>query len=334
MPTSVAHLVREALSAVLPKKTTDDVLERVGADQATADERIDLTLGPRSIDQELLRTTGNPCLPIQLARAVPVTLLEPYVHLFGDQPDMRGRMLLSQWLNPTFLSHVRPRLVVTNDEACYRQQWHGGTSWALECFLGALSFRSLRKFNPSVPFRRIELPGPEEGRRAEAENFYGCHVEFGFSHHAMVFDAAHLDEPHQGHGPANHLRQWALDLRKQLEMGDPLAQLERRYREAVTRGCADQPAVALHLGLPVTDLKHLLRNVGVSHHDLLDDARRFVTMRLLVTESGSSVQEVARSIGMAGKAVLIRAFHRWLGLSPGQFRERYAYHNAWWLSVV
>jgi AraC-like DNA-binding protein len=203
----------------------------------------------------------------------------------------------------------------------------------MECFAGALAFRSMRRFHPGQKLIEVRLTGPEDGRREAASRYYDCPVQFGCLEHALIFDARLLDETYIGLGPANHLREWAIEQRRELEQSDPLASLERRYRQAVANGCGHPQSVADHLGISIHELRHQIRQSGSAHRELLDDARRWVSMRLLLTED-TSVDAIAKIVGFANKRVLHRSLQRWLGITPGEFRKVYAFHNAWWLAAV
>ena len=55
--------------------------------------------------------------------------------------------------------------------------------------------------------------------------------------------------------------------------------------------------------------------------ELLDEVRRELALHL-VTESRSSVQEIAAAVGYADPAVVSRAFQRWTGTTVTAQRRR------------
>jgi AraC-like DNA-binding protein len=85
-------------------------------------------------------------------------------------------------------------------------------------------------------------------------------------------------------------------------------------------GC-EMSSIARLLGNHPRTLRRRLKEEGTSFQVLLDDARREHAMRLLQT---ASVTEVALSLGFSETSAFTRAFRRWVGLPPREYRARHA----------
>jgi AraC-like DNA-binding protein len=101
------------------------------------------------------------------------------------------------------------------------------------------------------------------------------------------------------------------------------SELLRRFLEAcVPVRIPSMSAAAKELGISARSLRRHLSKEGVSYRILLQEALERSAMRML-SESGRSVQETAYAIGFSDPAAFHRAFKRWKGVTPKQFRDEW-----------
>jgi len=86
-------------------------------------------------------------------------------------------------------------------------------------------------------------------------------------------------------------------------------------------GRSDIDGVAQVLGLGVQGLQRRLREKGFTYREIVDAARHARAVRLLV-ETRLSVFEIALSLGYETHAAFTRAFTRWEGCAPSEYRRR------------
>ena len=77
--------------------------------------------------------------------------------------------------------------------------------------------------------------------------------------------------------------------------------------------------VARGLGMSRQTLYRRLRDEGVTFEEILEAKRRQLAMRFLGLDQ-LSVKAVAYKLGFSDPAAFSRAFKRWTGMSPSQFR--------------
>lgn len=77
---------------------------------------------------------------------------------------------------------------------------------------------------------------------------------------------------------------------------------------------------AHRLCLSPRTLQRRLREEGTSHHEVIDDARRYLASRML-SQSGLCIAEVAFALGFSEPGALHRAFKRWTGMTPSEYRR-------------
>lgn len=78
--------------------------------------------------------------------------------------------------------------------------------------------------------------------------------------------------------------------------------------------------IASHLGISVATLHRRLRAENTSFKSLLDE-RAKSHAGYLISQKTLSVATIARRLGYAETACLTRAFYRWFGMSPRQYRS-------------
>jgi AraC-like DNA-binding protein len=80
------------------------------------------------------------------------------------------------------------------------------------------------------------------------------------------------------------------------------------------------PAVAAILGLQPRTLNRLLGRTGTSFNHVLADAQ-YETARRMLRDPTMSILSVAWSLGYADASAFSRAFHRWSGMTPTEWRK-------------
>ncbi|MSR15447.1 MAG: AraC family transcriptional regulator [Gammaproteobacteria bacterium] len=80
-------------------------------------------------------------------------------------------------------------------------------------------------------------------------------------------------------------------------------------------------AVADDLHLAPRTLIRRLRRLGTTYQEIMDDFLRSRAVELLANDH-AKIKEVAAALGFTNPANFGKAFKRWFGAAPGQFRER------------
>lgn len=108
---------------------------------------------------------------------------------------------------------------------------------------------------------------------------------------------------------------------RQLEAGDPLIKRALWALPLKEGGYADAETLARRLGIAERSLQRELQARGVSYRALLERTRE-QQARDLLTSTDLSVEKIAMTLGYSELAVLSRAFKRWTGVSPSDFRAQ------------
>ncbi|MFT3923950.1 MAG: AraC family transcriptional regulator ligand-binding domain-containing protein [Myxococcales bacterium] len=140
---------------------------------------------------------------------------------------------------------------------------------------------------------------------------------------AVVFDRALLKTPLKESNQRLHavLRRHADSLLSELP---PLDLLTGRVRELVLQllpvGKSDVRYAAERLNMSRRTLARRLKTEGASYREVVEEARHTLARRYLALPN-LDVKEIAFLLGYSETAAFSRAFRRWAGQSPLQYRE-------------
>jgi AraC-like DNA-binding protein len=155
------------------------------------------------------------------------------------------------------------------------------------------------------------------------ERFFGGAVQFGAAATTMRFAPGQLD---QAIGPGQPELARYLAAHAERLIGDlppPRASVVTQVRDVLARdlavGIATQAEVARKLALSGRTLQRRLAEAGTTFQDVLDEVRASAARRLL-RDRALAVSEVAFSLGYAELSSFYRAFRRWTGQTPIDWR--------------
>jgi AraC-like DNA-binding protein len=87
------------------------------------------------------------------------------------------------------------------------------------------------------------------------------------------------------------------------------------------RGSPDIEVVASAVGVSVRTLQRRLRQLGTSYADVARQVRCDAALRMLRSRE-RTIGQIARTLGYADHPHFTRAFLRWMGVTPREFRRR------------
>jgi AraC-like DNA-binding protein len=187
-------------------------------------------------------------------------------------------------------------------------------SWIVQ--LGAVAARPLATAAVHIEFERTSYA-------ARYEAFFSRPVEFGAEYNQLRLDQATLALRNPEHCPGT----W----RQLLELCE--AELDSRtrtrsVRERVTQLLGpmlkgqepDLTQIAGKLQLPPWTLRRKLEEEGTSYRAILNDTRRDLAMAY-IRDTSSAFGEIAWLLGFSSAEAFQRAFKRWSGQTPGEYRR-------------
>lgn len=175
---------------------------------------------------------------------------------------------------------------------------------------------------------RVSFAHPRPAHAREYALMFSEHLSFDAEATSLRFDAAALQAP---------LVQNAASLKLFLATAPQsvflkyrnedswTARLRRHLRSAIDAGgrCPVFESVAGSFGEAGTTLRRRLAGEGTSYQRIKDELRNDLAVERLC-HSAHSVDEIAAQLGYRDVSAFHRAFKRWNGLQPGEFRRRSA----------
>ncbi len=158
--------------------------------------------------------------------------------------------------------------------------------------------------------------------RAEFEAFFGCPVEFRAEENSLLIPHSWMNTPLPMANP-ELARQNDKVVMEYLRGFDGARISEKVRAELISRLPAGEPArgdVSSVLNMSEKTLQRRLRDEDTSYQQILDETRNELAKQYL-SERQLSVCDVTFRLGFSDQSSFTRAFKRWTGVSPGEFRN-------------
>lgn len=175
-----------------------------------------------------------------------------------------------------------------------------------------------RGFNPV----EVRLIRPEPADTTPFDAFYGCPVRFGCPGRAVVLPRAAIDAPlpTSNRQLVGLLDQVLDEQMSKLDRSDVVARCRAQMRRRLASGEVSATRVASDLAMSRRTLHRKLADAGTTWQLLLDATRRDLAMRM-IEDPRHAIGEITFELGFSQQSAFARAFRRWAGTSPTQYRE-------------
>lgn len=157
----------------------------------------------------------------------------------------------------------------------------------------------------------------------EYQEFFACPVSFSQKGNSLVYDTGvtQLPIPNASQELLQLLSERANRLLGSLSQQAGIAtRIASLLATQLTNTVPDKSRIASQLGMSERTLQRRLQGEGTSFQEILDKTRHYLARELL-RNTALPLAEVAAQLGFAEPSAFYRAFKKWEGLTPGQYRE-------------
>ena len=264
------------------------------------------------------REMGLPDLGLRIAEGARVLDLGELGELIVSAPTVGAALSAVVRSSARFTTGARYSLVLCGDEAHFGRRFTRAfergrqeiSDFGIRVVLRLIELAAGPGWRPAG--LRLEGPPPAHAERLAA---LAERVEFGARSTAVIFPRAVLALPLPAFASTGRTR-----AAREVPSTDAAGSLRQSVEALVHAGVASLAAIAEAAGSSPRSLQRRLARAGQSVHALLDQARCRVAIRLLA-ERERKVIDVSLALGYSDAANFTRAFRRWTGVSPQEFRR-------------
>jgi len=310
------------------------VFERVGISATnlnSADTRI-RTVDFNRLMNECAKVTDDPCFIIKTAEFIQPTCFHAMgLALFSSRSIRKFLTRLERY--GSFLTTTENWVFVDSDTeptleviANYTKDSGRLESSDILLYGTIIWFTQMLKlmYGPHFKPAEITIPSstPDQAFLDKFQKFFSCPISFNEKHFSIVFKPEDLDFPlpTANAALARQNDEVILKVMTRTAKANVPMRVRLKLMELLPTGDYSKEVVARELCFSVRTLHNKLSEAGTSYQVILDQTRRELSEQYLRQES-MSVGDVAFLLGFSDFSNLSRAFKKWTGKTPTEYRE-------------
>lgn len=325
--TSAARVVAETLES---HYATDPrpVFSAVGLDYAMLDvagARYPWR-GMQALWQQAVEATGDPSFGLYAGRRIRPTTFHALGYSWLSSATLLGSLQrLCRYLR--VISTVPMQLTLESRGDSYvlteimSDPAHVPTETAVDAFISAIVQMCRTASDEHFAPAAVAVEHADHGAAGDYINVLGCPVQFGADHTDIVFDGASLEIALPGDN-ADLARANDKVAERYLETLDPhkvASEVRELLVSLLPSGQSSQARIAGRMNRSLSTLQRQLQNEGMSYQSIRDETRNSLAQEY-VREANLSLSQIAYLLGFSDQSNFSRAFKRWTGQTPREFR--------------
>ena len=178
-------------------------------------------------------------------------------------------------------------------------------------------------YSSGYNLNRLDLIRPDPGEcRTRYDDYFRCPVSYGNPEITMAFDLDVMDQPLPGASKelAQMHDQTVAQYLRQLDKSDIVNRVRTIVVEELASHAVTKQHVADRLCVSPRTLQMKLAARNTSFQEIMDSTRKDLALSY-IEQSGTSITEAAYLLGFSEVSNFTRAFKRWTGKSPREFRQ-------------
>lgn len=193
---------------------------------------------------------------------------------------------------------------------------------AMDAALSVLVHMCRTSYGDELNIVQVNMMRNKPGCYREFEAFFRAPLVFNSKQDSITFNASELASPL----PTSNSElvrvndQIITEHLAELEKSDIVSRVKREIIRLLPLGTFSEDIIAHKLHTSLRSLQRKLMAEGKSYKGLQDETRRELAMQY-IRDSRHSINEITYLLGFTEPSNFSRAFKRWAGVSPSQFRQ-------------
>jgi AraC-like DNA-binding protein len=276
--------------------------------------------------------TGDAALGLHIAEHVPEGAIDLLAHLAAHAPTLREAVKMASRFVGLGMDGVL--LVVREEDDAFVVRYAIPRSTplvdrVLAEFMTAGLVRLARSFTgPTAVPRLASFEHERPSYHHEYTRIFGDHLRFGQGVTSLTFDRETADKPQMHQHPElyDFLQAEAERRLDRMSTAAPPDTRLRQYLLATPPSRIPEISTAARdLGLSERSLRRRLAAAGTSYRDVVRSALEAAAGRML-QDPTRTIKDTAEDLGFSDAAAFHRAFKRWTGMTPGEYRRARSGH--------
>ena len=299
-----------------------DLEERAKNPLSRVDARVMFDILDEAADR-----AADPCLGLRIGAQFNVSVLNQTGKLLPMSRTFGQALHLFQRYHRLTQSVTSSYLEIKGDVA-YIKWNRGGLEYykirrLTEAFLTGIAAGSKwLMWNVSKSFYAVHFRHPYPGDPQICAEIVGCDVLFDQAEDALVFDRSLLgvEMPASNPDGVAELTRYLDRLMIKMDDGDALIdRISASIREQLHNGSPTLELTANDVGLTVSNLRYRLKTHETTFRKVVEQVRQEVCRIELA--NGRKFYQIAQKLGFHDQAAFNRAFRKWYGMPPGQYKR-------------
>jgi len=269
--------------------------------------------------------TGDPAVGLHAGQVIDPERMGLVGHVFFNCDTLGEAVIQYVRLHRLINESVTLSFEQTDDQAILTWQPDSADHYCrqdMDRTLAAALCRTRHFINRGIEASWLEIAHPEPEYAADYGRLFGGRVVFGCGITRMAFDRDYLEHhiPHRNPYVYSAMLKQVNGLLARLQSRRSFS---RKIRRLISRQMAtdriDADTLARQCHMSRQTLYRRLKKEGLSFHDLVEQVRKDKALRY-VAEDQYALGEIAFLLGFSELSAFSRAFKRWTGQAPAQYR--------------
>ncbi|WP_250657456.1 AraC family transcriptional regulator [Alkalimarinus coralli] len=183
-------------------------------------------------------------------------------------------------------------------------------------------YRGKALFDSDIQWESVDFQHAQPDYVDKYQKVFNCPLNFNQNHCQIVFQRDYLELAPKQRNPylGSAALEYANSMLKKLFRRSYADKVKGLIAQSISTGEADVDHIAEKLNTSRQTLYRKLKAEGVSFQSLLEDVR-FSTAKEQLRNSDRQLSEIAFSLGFSDLSAFSRAFKRWSGVTPKEYRD-------------